>query len=202
MVEIEGDSGEYEYLTEAVELSKDVEGLLVEIGVRMGMGTKYIIDAVCEHRPGSTVIGIDPYGSILYTGKEPNGPCRLDYTNEMAKRCMAAMSAYVLTKNVNWLPIRMTDTEYFRAFAEGIEVYELDTVRCNKYAMVHFDGPHTVEAIQAEVDFFLPRTPSGGCWIFDDITPDFYDHQEIRDYAGDGFNIIRSGLKKELWQKR
>lgn len=106
---IEGDSGEYELLTEAVELSKDVEGICVEIGVRMGMGTKHIIDAICEHRPGSTVIGIDPYGSILYTGREPNGPCRLDYTNEMAKRCMAAMIAPVqkLFEQLGWEQLKM-----------------------------------------------------------------------------------------------
>jgi len=200
---IEGDSGEYEFLTEAVELSKDVEGLLVEVGVRMGMGTKYIVDAACEHRPGSTVIGIDPYGSILYTGREPNGPCRLDYTNDMAKRCMAAMSAYVLDKNVQWMPMRMTDTEYFLLYPHGVELYELESVRCNKYAMVHLDGTHTVAALYNEITWFDKRMDSGATICVDDVTEDFVDIKPVQKlFKQLGWTEVKMGLKKGLWQKK
>lgn len=202
MIELEGDSGDYEFLTEAVELSAGVQGLLCEIGLRMGFGTKTIIDAAIRFRPGSTVISIDPFGSILYTGREPNGPCRLDYTNDMYKRVMSAMSEYVLDKNVNWIPFKMTDERFFETYATGVELYELESELVNKYATVHFDGPHTVAAIRAEIDFFNPRTSPGGCYCFDDVTPDFYDHDIVETYLFElGFELIRKGSKKAIYRK-
>lgn len=199
--EILGDSGDYEFLTEAVELSKDVYGMCAEIGVRRGLGTKTIIDATIAHRPNTTVISIDPYGSILYTGREPDGPCRLDYTTDMGKECMVALSEYVLDKPVYWKPFLMTDTFFFKSFPSGIELYELETILCNKYAMVHLDGPHTVAAVKAEIDFFFPRMDIGATIVFDDVTPDFYDHSQIEDYIADKFEIIRTGGKKQIVQK-
>lgn len=201
MIEITGDSGEYWFLTEAVEMSKHVEGMCCEIGLRRGMGTKMIIDAAIEHRPNTTVISIDPYGSILYTGREPNPPCRLDYTNDMGKECMFAMSEYVIGKPVFWKPFIMTDTFFFKSFPDGIELYELETVLCNKYAMVHLDGPHTVDAIKAELDFFIPRMDIGATIVFDDVTPDFYDHKQIDAYLTDKFRIVKTGMKKQIVQK-
>lgn len=199
--EITGDSDEYWFLAEAVELSKDVEGICCEIGLRRGLGTKTIIDAVVEHRPSTTVISIDPFGSILYVGREPDGPCRLDYTNDMAKDTMLALSEYTIGKPVFWKPFLMTDIFFFKSFPNGIEMYELETTLCNKYAMVHLDGPHTVADIKAELDFFIPRMYIGATIVFDDVTPDFYDHPQIEEYIADRFKIIKTGGKKQIVQK-
>lgn len=197
---IEGDSDEYWFLTEAVEMSKDVDGILCEIGLRLGMGTKTIIDAALL---GQTVISIDPFGSIPYVGREHIGPVRLDYTNGMYKQVMADMSAYVLDKPVEWLFFKMTDSEYFDKFTEGVELYELENVRCNKYAMVHLDGPHEYKAIYNEFVFFNERMDSGATVVIDDVTPDFIDILPVNQlFESNGWKLVKQGLKKNIYQKR
>ena len=197
---LEGDSGEYEFLTDAVRLSQSVEGMLCEVGLRLGYGTKTIIDAAM---PGRTVISIDPFGSILYTGREHVGPIRLDYTNDMYKRVMADMSAYVLDKPVEWLLFKMTDHEFFDKFKDGVELYELEPVICNKYAMIHLDGPHYYEAIRDEFLFFNDRTDSGATIVVDDVTLDFIDIEPVKKLFSEfGWELIKMGSKKGLWQKK
>jgi len=197
-----GDSGEYELLTEAVELSKDVDGLLVEIGLRLGMGTKTIIDACLQHRPGSTVISIDPFGSILYTCREADGPIRLDYTNDMYKRVMLSMSEYVIDKNVNWVMLKMTDNEFFNRFAYSFPIYELEHIIYTKYAMCHLDGVHTVHAISDEVEWFNDRMDSGATIVIDDCTPDFFDIEPInRLFESLNWELYKQGVKKNIYRK-
>ena len=64
---LSGDSGEYEFLTEAVQLSAHIDAPTVEIGVRAGLGSATIMDAIVEYCPGKTHIGI----CLLYTSPSP-----------------------------------------------------------------------------------------------------------------------------------
>jgi len=203
---INGDSGEYEVLAQGVELSKEVDGMLCEIGLREGLGTKFIIDAAVIHRPGSTVISIDPYGSILYKPRNHMPECRLDYTNEMGKQCVADLSAYVIDKNVDWQFFKTTDTRFFEQYMDGIELYELEAKRCNKYAFVHLDGPHSVEAVCHEIDWFAVRMNTGATLVIDDITPDFLPLNVVEDYMGVNdengrFERVFKGVKKALYKR-
>lgn len=200
---IEGDSGEYEFLTEAVKMTKYVRGMCVEVGLRKGLGTKTIIDACLEHRPGSTVISIDPFGSIEYVGREHIGKIRLDYTNDMYKEVLADMSAYVIGKDVNWLMFKMTDTRFFREHADGVELYDLNPYMVNKYAMVHFDGEHYFSAIEAEFNFFNDRMDSGATIVIDDCTPDFIDIAPVNElFKISGWALYKEGIKKNIYQKQ
>lgn len=200
---LSGDSGEYEFLHEAVELSSGVEGMLCEIGLRLGEGTKTIIDACVSFRPGSTVISVDPFGSILYTGREHVGPIRLDYTNDMYKQVLMDMSAYVYDKNVNWIPFKMTDERFFVTQQDGVELYDHETSRCNKYAMVHLDGPHYYEAIAREIGWFNIRMDSGAVVVIDDITPDFLHLPPVQGLFNVlGWEEIKLGYKKGIWKKK
>lgn len=199
-----GDSGEYEFLTEAVALSKDVAGFTCEIGVRAGLGSATIMDAIVEHCPGKTHIGIDPYGSILYAAKENVEPCRLDYTNDMYKQCLADLYAHVIGKPVNFLFFKMRDLEFFERFGDHIEEYELELRVQPIYSMIHFDGPHTASDVIREVTFFNNRTPSGATYVFDDVseTDFFYTHKLVHDWLiENGWNHIKTGVKKALYQK-
>lgn len=199
---ISGDSGEYEFLTEAVQMSASIEGMILELGVRAGMGTQYLIDACAAHRPGSVVIGLDPYGSILYRPREHMGECRLDYDNTMGKQCMADISAYVIDKPVHWIPFKMTDIEFFRLFENGIELYELEATRCNKYATVHLDGPHSFEHVANEGKWFSDRMDSGATLVLDDVTPDFIQIEPVNEYfASIGLKVYKEGIKKNIYQK-
>lgn len=206
MNEITGDSGEYELLELGVMLSKDIPGMCIEIGLRMGLGTKTIIDAVRVHCPDKTVVAIDPYGSILYRVREMNEPCRLDYDNGMKYRCLSALYTYLIDNPVDFHFFDVEDTVFFEKHANGIEKYNLEKTVLTDYSLVFYDGPHDVESIKKEIDFFLPRTPKGGIWIFDDCTPDFYDHPKIEDYMGindeDGdFERIHKGHKKAIYRR-
>lgn len=200
---IEGDSGEYEFLTEAVELSKDVEGMCIEIGLRLGLGTKTIIDACVTHRPRTTVISIDPFGSILYQGREHMPPCRLDYTNDMYKQVMSDMSGYVLDKNVNWLMFKMTDIRFFSIANYGVELYDLEPKIVEMYAMAHLDGPHSGWALIEQCAWFSSRMKIGSTIVIDDISEDFCDIKPIqRWFKSHNWEEIKLGLKKGIWQKK
>lgn len=199
---IEFDSGEYEFLTEAVQMSAHVEGLLVEVGLRKGWGTKTLIDAIVEYRPGSIVISIDPYGSILYVGREHIGPIRLDYTDDMCKECMADLWEYVKGKNVKWLPFIQTDDDFFIEKENGVVVYDLERIVINKYACVHLDGPHHYDAVTREAKFFGDRMDKGGVIILDDCTEDFINIEPVNEYFKSiGFELFKQGVKKNMYVK-
>lgn len=201
-ITFEGDSGDYEYITDGIILSAGIEGMALEIGTRRGGSLKYIIDAVYEHCPTKSVVSIDPYGSILYQGREGQ-ICRLDYTNQMKYECMANVYAYLCEKPVDFHFFDVEDTVFFTRHADGVDKYDLEHSVIDKYSFVFFDGPHYIEAILAEISFFYPRTPIGGVWCFDDASPDFYDHDVIESALFKlGFELVKKGLKKAMYIKR
>lgn len=197
-----GDSGEYEFLTECIDISKYVDGMCVEIGLRRGMGTKTIIDAVRQFCPHKTVISVDPYGSIPYVGREHIGEIRLDYDNKMRNEAMVDMWQYSSDADVNWLPFIMTDTQFFKSFADGVEINELETSVCNKYSMAHLDGPHNYEHVSKEILWFNDRMDSGATITIDDITIDFIDIKPINELLISlGWSIVKQGAKKGIYIK-
>lgn len=199
---IEGDSGEYEFLTEAVQLSAQVEGMCIEIGLRRGMGTKTIIDAVRQFCPNKTVISVDPFGSIPYVGREHIGEIRLDYDNSMKLDCMADIWTYVKQNPVNYRYECLTDQAYFEKYADGVPKYDLEISKEEKYSAIHLDGPHDYAHVSAEIKWFNDRTNSGAIIVIDDITPDFIDIKPINELLVFlGWNILKQGAKKGLYQK-
>ena len=197
--EISGDSAEYEFLTEAVELSKDVKGACIEIGNRRGMGLKYMANAIAEFCPHKPLIGIDPYGHLPYAHKEGE-IVRLDYTNVMKFEGLAAINAYMANCGINFVHINLTDTDFFNLYSDGAPVYDLERSVVTKYSTIHADGPHDVLSIIQELNFFIPRMDIGATIIFDDCVG-FYDHSKIEKYLGDQFEIIKTGGKKQIVRK-
>lgn len=199
---ISGDSGEYEFLTEAVQISAGIPGMCIEIGVRRGMGTKTIIDAVRQYCPDKTVIAVDPYGSILYKPRDHMEECRLDYTNQMKADCMADLWSYVRDNPVSFKYFDMTDTEYFERFGDGVWIYDIEEHLKNIYAMVHLDGPHGVLEVWSEIEWFSERMLPGATLVIDDITPDFIPIEQVEEYIGDRFECVKKGFKKGIWRKK
>lgn len=200
---ISTDSRDYELITQGMDLSSHVDGLCMEIGLRLGGGTKYIIDGIKTFCPHKTALAIDPYGSILYEHKE-NDFVRLDYTESMKAECLKSLYEYTKQVEVPFIFINLEDTEFFKRYADGIPVYNIEKQIINKYSFVHLDGPHAIEPIKAEIDFFLPRIDKGACLVFDDIGEDgdvYYDHSIIEDYLfKNGFKLINKTAKKGLYQ--
>lgn len=198
---IEGDSGDYEFLTEAVQLSKVVKGACLEIGNRRGMGLKTIADAMREFCPTKTLIGVDPYGHLEYEHREGQ-ICRLDYTNQMKLEGMAAVFTYLAEFPVNFVHINLTDTDFFNLYKDGVPIYELERTIETKYSMVHLDGPHGGDAILEEIKFFDLRTRKGAVIVIDDVSEDFIDIKPIDEWMSRwGWIKIKEGNKKAIYQK-
>ncbi len=168
----------------------------------MGEGTKRIIDTISDLGLDKVVVSVDPYGSIKYICREPDGPCRLDYTEEMMHDCCGLMHPYAKSKNVKWRFFPLEDVEYFSVFANGLPLYDLEKRYENRYSMVHFDGPHSVAQILTEVEFFNERTPSGAVYVFDDAIPEFYDHEQVHAVLiNTGWELVKQGVKKAMYRK-
>lgn len=181
------DSSDYEIIYEAGKLIKGVEGFTCEIGVRRGGGSTIIMGTCIENNDRRIHIGIDPYGNIDYLSGD--GRCeKFDYTNKMKMLSLAELYNWCLTYEYEFLFFNLEDSEFFKRFSDGIPIYNEYKSLINKYALVHFDGPHSVETIMSEVIFFGERTPKGGVWIFDDINA--YNHNKIEN------EIFKFGFEK------
>lgn len=199
MIELPGDSADYHLLTKGVELSKGVQGLTCEIGLRRGGGTRHIIDAINKFSPCKVHIAIDPYGHIEYEHKEKH-VVRLDYTNDMLADCMKNLYPYAQSKGVQFIFINLEDTEFFNRYADGVPVYNINKTIENKYSFVHFDGPHAVDPLIKEIEFFAKRIDKGACFCFDDVVG-YYDHGIIDLLLmHKGFKLIQTTHHKALYQ--
>jgi cephalosporin hydroxylase len=98
----------------------------------------------------------------------------------------------------------MEDTEFFKRFEDGVPTYK-NTEKSieNKYALVHFDGPHAVSDIIREVDFFSSRMSVGGFFVFDDTYVGYYDHDKVEKFIfelGD-FELVGKEKHKASYKK-
>ncbi len=198
-IQLPGDSADYHLLTKGVELSAHVPGLTCEIGLRRGGGTKHIIDALAIHAPHKVHVAIDPYGHIPYEHKEGQ-VVQLDYTNDMRDECLANLYQYTREKKINLQFHNLEDTEFFKRYADGVPVYNVEKRIETKYSFVHFDGPHCDKALRLEIGFFEERMSPGGCWVFDDVTG-YYDHDRLEKIIfALGFKLIEKTWHKALYQ--
>lgn len=205
------DSQEYDILANAaLELGMNVPGAIVEIGTRRGGSAKIIIDALASkgnvNRP---MFCIDPYGNIDYaqTNKtlstfspgvslegdpmstEITKSTKLDYTNDMRNRIIPSLYYYAFQQGLNFTFFCLEDHEFFKRYADGVPVYQEEKKIVNEYAFVFFDGPHTNEVVEEELNFFFDRTPIGGVYVFDDIW--MYNHDKYEKIMFDrGFEVI------------
>jgi len=193
---LNGDGWDYGTLYEAVLLTKGVPGLTCEIGLREGGGTELIVRAelaIGERRPH---VAIDPYGSFPYVAPNiPTYPSQFEYSNSMKFAHLPEIYKWLAGRDINFYFLAMEDIEFFQRFADGVPTYANgDKNIINQYAVVYFDGPKGADVVLREAQFFAPRTPIGGVWIFDD-TED-YDHHVVHAFALEsGFEDVKAGHK-------
>ena len=193
---ITGDSKEYEFFDEAIQLLKNPIGVSIEIGVRRGMGSKSIIDAYRKYHPHIKLnhLGIDPYGNILYRTADNDNGGRLDYTNKMKQEALLDLVKEYPEFNL----INLEDSEFFKRFADGYPIYDEHKILLTQYETVHFDGPHDTESVMKEVEFFIVRKPKQCVYIFDDI--DTHDIDKIgENLIWNGFKEFKKGERKAVY---
>lgn len=195
------DSKEYQVLERALLKIKGVEGAVVEIGTRQGGSMRLIIDALHYNKDfDHPVFAIDPYGNLPcdvtnkavtihhpeqakeiltdnFDSVEETIRVRFDFSNQMRNHIIPWLYYYAYQHNIDLHFFNLEDSEFFKRYADGVPIYNLDKSLCNKYALVFFDGPHTNPVVKEEVEFFLPRTDIGSIFVFDDIW--MYDHDQI-----------------------
>ena len=201
---IKGDSGEYELLTEAVKSSYKLKTnnyyLTCEIGVREGLGSKIMMDAMETKNHGTHHhLGIDPYGDLTYVHFDEDNDFiehpQTDYTNLMKLRLKKDMIDYP-----NFHLMEMTDKEYMDKYRHGLTIYDNKPKLLDQYTVVHFDGPHRTADVLREVIFFCDRSHIGTTFCFDDyklykmdlIDKVCYEH---------GFRPIQEGKQRYVIRK-
>jgi cephalosporin hydroxylase len=189
------DSCEYDILEEAVRSTKHINGLTCEIGVREGGSTKIILDILKETNQNKVHIAIDPFGNIEYNFKNDQ-VVKFDYTNKMKNRMLSNLYSYCNEHNMECLFFPLEDVEFFEKYKHGVPIYNETKQIINIYSMVFLDGPHSLNSVKTEFDFFKFRISKGGFIVFDDI--DKYPHMNILDeyIISNGFKMVAKGTYK------
>lgn len=179
--DLSADGEDYDVLFDAVmtAMSARAAGLVTEVGVRRGAGIGTMMAALAMSGQVRPVLGIDPYGRIPYNAADDRLGEDTDYTNDMMPEALANIYLFAHRTGAHYIHMPMTDTEFMARFADGVPVYgdfDLEPV-VNRYATVHFDGPHATADILAELEFFNDRAGVGSTFVFDDVKS--YDHATI-----------------------
>ena len=196
---IKGDSTEYHLITEQIgKLKLDQVTLTCEIGLREGLGSKIIMDAILDSKPKLYKhVAVDPYNNLSYEHYDNEGSVVAGYTEEMKQKTVS----YLYQNYPDFDFFHMTDDYYFKTMGEGHQfVLNQQLVLFGLYQVVHLDGPHTTKAVIDELSFFIPRMASKGLIILDDYT----DLQMgivdmlLKTY---NFNVAVKGDNKIIYQK-
>jgi len=198
------DQLEQEILYNAAQSIKDVEGIVCEIGLREAGGMSVMMMGCLDNNDTNhPFLAIDPYGNIAYNWQE-NMTVIPDYTNQMKNKTLANLHNFCFEKNLNFNLLCLEDTEFFDRFEDGVPVYtEARKIIFEKYALVHFDGPHKVSDIINEVKFFKDKMSIGGYLVFDDAYVGYYNHNEVEAYIleGDYYELIEKSTHKASYKR-
>lgn len=201
------DNIDYHILIEGIELVKNIPGMTCELGIRMGGGSHYIMEALAKTNQRKTHIGIDPYGNILYQGT--NGAyTRYDYTNEMRNKCMINLYQLSLDLGINFLFFPLEDTEFFKRYADGVPVYQNmgitdgDKFLEKQYSFVFLDGPHSTHSLITEFNFFNERMSKGAVIVFDDHNVYDINYLEQNHIFSSGWELVTKTSVKASYIKK
>lgn len=207
-----GDSREYEQIRLACNEIKNVEGLVLEIGTRLGAGIFNAMEACAanDDAKNRVFIGVDPYGGIAYKhGERSAAACKGEQIQSstgfdlgMMNTFLANIYLYCEDQNLHYNHYTLEDSEFMRIYKDGVTIYTDCKKIINEYALIIVDGPHDIESVKSETIFFKDRLNSGGVLVYDDVTD--YDHQLIDDILIKEDNFVRlvSGSRKITYKKQ
>ena len=198
---IHADGHNYDILYNAVKHIKGIEGITCELGLRRGGSSVLIMQACIDNNDRRIHIAIDPYGNIEiphpmahHNGKE--GMMRTDYNDDMMMESLPLIFNWCLNNKIKFLFFPLEDTEFFARYSDGVPIYDQYKTIVNKYSLVFFDAPPRMDGANKimEGEFFLPRTPKGGVWVFDDV--DLYQHDNVEKKLFEwGFSLLEKDHK-------
>ena len=204
---IEGDGSDYVVLWNAAKEIIDVPGLILEIGVRVGMGSFVMMQACVENEDTDRAFfGVDCYGSWSN-----------NYPNLMKTYAKKTLYEYAYYSNLDYTLIELEDHEFFARYSDGIPLYNRTVWESqdykpedyewkrivNEYALVHLDGPHRMLDVISESNFFMPRMSIGGIIVYDDIDkPEKYNHDDFEPLLfQSGFELLEKQGSKASYRR-
>ena len=195
---IAGDSTEYEYISEEIaKLDLPPVVLTCEIGLRRGLGSQTIMDSIISKGPEHyRHLAVDPYGNLNYQHYDDRPPYTADYTDNMKVETL-----FDLVKYKEFAFFEFPDTYFFETMKRGYpmsidgQLYMKDT-----YAVVHLDGPHTTNAVNHEINFFMRQMEDESLIILDDYKT--YNTKTV-DWSLEkiGFKRVREGERKLIFKR-
>jgi hypothetical protein len=181
---------------------KEVPGMVCEIGLREGGGMMTMILGCMDNADTNRFfVAVDPYGNVEYRMSEWETN-RYDYTDEMKFKTLKSFNTFCLEHKLQFQHICLDDLEFFKRYGDGIPVYvEVKHLEQN-YALVHLDGPHAVNELIDEFNFFKDRISLGGIIVLDDVTG-HYDLGPIQKVIlGDGqYAVVDNDSKKASYKR-
>jgi hypothetical protein len=193
------DGNDYYVIKDACVAVNEIEGLVCELGSYQGGGLKLLMETFSEMNQRDRIfLSVDPYGDIPY--HDINGIHSAGYTNNVKNMFLRDIHQLSYELNTYFLFFNMTDTQFFKRFSDGIPVYINEERIYNKYALVIIDGPHEVNIVKDEFDFFKNRISTNGIIVFDDVEQ--YPHETIHEYIlQNGFETFKSTGYKHAYKK-
>jgi cephalosporin hydroxylase len=141
----------------------------VEIGIRAGGSSELIMRVLSLAHPDYTHIGIDCYGDMPQVHSETEVRV-MDYSNAMRNGAIASLFGISSETQIDFAFFNLEDSEFFRRFADGVPLYSGSQKRIgSRYGLVHLDGPHSAELVEAELRFFAPRCVRSAHIVVDDV---------------------------------
>ena len=196
--DFEGDSYDYEILESAVKRLHNPTGASFEIGVRMGMGSKVIIDSYRKYHPNLnnvTHIGLDPYGDLPYNFSEIRKNEKSNYTDLMKRLTIINF----LKKYPEFHFVNLDTYEFFKRFDDGYPIYNKQKKIIDKFEIVHFDGLHDLDNVTLETEYFLKHLNDQSIFIYDDI--DTFNIKKIyKLLENKGFKKLESKERKASFE--
>ena len=192
-----GDSVEYTSLADAVQRLKNPIGQSMEIGVRLGLGSKTIIDAYRHYHPKTSLVhlGVDPYGNIDYAASDSVLARKFNYDNLMRKTTLINFAEDYPEFHL----VNLEDSEFMNSFANGYPVYDEYKRMIDKYEMIHFDGPHDTKSVLKEAVFFNQRKADQTVWVFDDISG--LNWATLENFMTKAhFKLVQKGMNKAMFE--
>lgn len=195
------DGEDYEVLMAGVVGCIAANGLVLEVGTRLGGGLATIVNVLLQTEQSRPVVSVDPYGGLPYDAADDRIGETLDYTNSMMHDAMSNIHLACVGTGVDFTFINLTDTDFMDLYRDGVPIYQGGERRVwNEYALVHFDGPHSTYAVMQEAAFFNARTGVESVFVFDDVAS--YDHDSVERYLFNrGWTSLSESASKMAYKR-
>jgi len=195
------DGEDYEVLLAGTLGCAAANGIVLELGTRLGGGIANIVQALLASNQSRPVVSVDPYGGLPYDAADDRIGEELDYTNSMMHDAMSNIHLACRTTGVDFTFINLTDTDFMDLYRDGVPVYQGgERTVWNEYALVHFDGPHSTVAVMAEAAFFNDRAGLESVFVFDDV--ESYAHDDVERFLFNrGWTSIRESKSKMAYKR-